>query len=355
MKLRDLFSRAASPAGPTRVKTREVDAFADNVLFELKAVIGSAITKALEERESRYMRSILEESYFPLSSLVIRALDGQTARDMESFLAANEEVSPDFRLRFFQQVLQREYRSGRGAMVRVVADLVPTIELGTGMLESRTEDENFIISLKGRRVRFEAQAILEGPLRRQSAPAPEVFPAAHATGAGTAAMGARTSRPTPFAASVSSATAEPRTRVKVRIQDRTGVREQMATLPLIIGRDGQRSALDHGMDVSGIDVEATYVSRRQIVVFELLGDIFCTVPATASLTCTYGNGQVLRPDAMVRLAVGQLLQLQPGVPSDSLVVPTQREHRADYPLIELQAGEPAGIPEDATPRPRAVA
>lgn len=71
MKFRDIFGFSSPEKGVENLQTREMDAFADNVVFELKTLISSAITRALEERESRYMRSILEESFFSLESLVI--------------------------------------------------------------------------------------------------------------------------------------------------------------------------------------------------------------------------------------------------------------------------------------------
>ena len=64
MKFRDLFRAKASHNGVEQLNTRELDTFADNVIYELKTLISNAVAEALEEKESRYLRSILEDSFF---------------------------------------------------------------------------------------------------------------------------------------------------------------------------------------------------------------------------------------------------------------------------------------------------
>jgi len=119
MKLKNWFGRKSEDNGVEHLTTRETDSFANGVLFELKAVVGSAIAQALQDKEGRYMRSILQESQFLLQAVSIKALDRDTARLMEEFMSNHETIESDFRKNFFKQILQPEYRSSGGARVKV--------------------------------------------------------------------------------------------------------------------------------------------------------------------------------------------------------------------------------------------
>ena len=338
MKFRDIFGFSSTEKGIENLHTREMDAFADNVVFELKTLISSAITRALEERESRYMRSILEESFFSLESLVIKAMDAQTSRELEDFLSNHESINPQFRAQFFSQVVQREYRSTRGASVRVSPGLVPIFEVNPQSLDAATEDESFILSLKGRKVRFEVRAALDGPTRKTPITSPETV--------------VTTTRGTAMSQALGSGKTTGGTRVQITLHDQHGNSEKSVALPALLGRE---TAAAQGLAVgSGVDVAGTYVSRRQLIVFEALGQIYCFVPAEASLSCSTGQGEVLRPNTLHRIDPGSTLRLLTGVPMDTLVAPGQRDNRAEYPSIDIRTGSRATSHADATPRPRAV-
>ena len=338
MALGNWWKRARGPQVQT-LPTRQMDSFADNVLFELKTVTAVAITEALEAREPHYMRSILDESYFALESLIIKTLDAQTIKDMETFLSNHEAIDPDFRKKFFAQVLQREYRSKRGASVRVDPDLQPIVEFAPAALDDKTEDESFIISLKGRQIRFEAQAVLQGPLSKNKPSRSAGAPAQSGLAQAVTAAGKPNSASAPQ-------------RVHVTVHDRRGKTEQLLTLPIVLGKDGHQHALQQG--AMGMAVDATYVSRQQLVVFEVLGDIYCFVPASASLTCTLAQGTALRPQQLYPLQAGQMLALLGGVPVDGNGPPPQRTDHADFPLIELRTLAASTERSHSTPRPKAV-
>jgi hypothetical protein len=337
MKFRDFFGSSSSEKGVQNLQTRAMDAFADNVIFELKTLISSAITQALEERESRYMRSILEESFFTLETLVIKAMDAQTSQELESFLSNHESINPQFRTQFFEQVMQREYRSSRGASVRVSPGLTPIIEVNPLSLDTATEDETFILSLKGRRIRFEARAVLNGPIRKtplvtaSTASAPRGTAMGQVFGETPKNMGAR---------------------IHIRWQDQNGSGEKWVHLPALLGREATAS-LGRAAG-SSMDIRGTYVSRQQLIIFEALGHIYCFVPEEASLTCSNEQGEVLRPNTLHRLDPSTPLRLLTGVPVNSLTAPSQRDNRADDPLIEVGTGQQATPHADATPRPKAV-
>ena len=322
--------------------TRQMDSFADNVLFELKTVTSVAITQALEAREPHYMRSILDESYFALESLIIRTLDAQTVKDMETFLSNHEAIDPDFRRKFFAQVLQREYRSKRGAWVRVDPALDPIVEFDLGALDNKTEDEAFIISLKGRQIRFEAQAVLQGPISKNKPGRSPSVPAGSAQ-SGLAQAVVAAGKPQGHLV---------QQRIHVTVHDRRGKTEQLLALPILMGKDGHKYAEQRG--AMGMDVDATYVSRQQLIVFEVLGNIYCFVPSSASLNCSLDNAVTMRADQQYPLQAGQMLTLLGGIPADGHEIPATRSDHADFPLIELRALNATAQRSDATPRPKAV-
>lgn len=355
MKFKDLFGRKDTGSGVEHLNTRGTDSFANGALFEIKAVVSSAIAQALQEKEGRYMRSILQESHFLLQGVSIRALDGETARLMEDFIAAHESIQQDFRQHFFRQVLQSEYRSSGGARVKVPTDLVPVIELNQQTLEPQTEDESFILSLKGRRVRFEARAVLEGPVRSATAAAAPVAapqPAASSAFGRAASIGASAAGAPRATVAASPAGPSHATMVEITVHDRAGRRTRLLPLPVLVGRDVTQAATDAGM--ASLEIDATFVSRRQLLLFELMGQVYGFVPRSASLTLSTSEQQVWRADVLQAIHPGQSLQLTGGVPMDTLIPPSGREATADYPVIELKLGQAAPAHEQATPRPRAV-
>jgi hypothetical protein len=356
MRLKDWFGRKSEEKGVAHLATRETDSFANGVLFELKAVVGSAIAQALEEKEGRYMRTILQESHFLLQAIVIKPLDRETAALMEEFMANHETIETEFRQNFFRQVLQPEYRSSGGARVKVSPELVPVIEIDRKTLEPQTEDEGFILSLKGRRVRFEAQAVLEGPVRSAAPAAPAPARAGGSPfGRAASADDLASPRVTPVSAAPSAtplASTSTATQVRITVHDRAGRRTVQLALPVILGRD--LSQTQSQAQVRAMEIDATFTSRRQLWVFELMGQVYCFVPRSASLTFTNQDRQVLRAECLQTLSADTALVLTGGVPMDSLNPPQDRQSVSDYPVIELQCVDSRANVHEATPRPRAV-
>ena len=136
------------------------------------------------------------------------------------------------------------------------------------------------------------------------------------------------------------------------MHDRGGRRTRLLPLPVLIGRDVSQAAAEAGM--AGVEVDATFVSRRQLLLFELMGQVYGFVPRSASLTLSTADQQVWRADVLQAIHPGQSLRLTGGVPMDTLTPPASREASSDYPVIELQLGHSAPAHEQATPRPRAV-
>jgi hypothetical protein len=350
MSFFDFFKSSSTANSNGRIlRTRPTDAFADSILLELKSVAADAIKNALEERENKYMKSILDESYFLLDSLIIIPKDREIAKRFDEFLSTHESVDTDFRHHFFQQVLQREYRSLRGGTVRVPSDFSATVQFGQTSLESMTTDEEFQISLKGRRIQFEAQASLTGPMKRETTVLQDKFMASEPHF--TAPSSAATSTPSPITPVASRALGR---KLQIKLLDANGVSMHTLKLPAIIGRDGPSS--DTKLDGwQSLQVNSTYVSRQQLAIVELMGECYFYVPDSASLTCMRSDNSVLEHLKLYKLANHHRESLNFGIDPTSPSHVAPQGSIAEYGTIEISVAEE--LPEidtSGTPRPRAV-
>lgn len=350
MKFLDLFKPSSETHASKRLlKTRPTDDFADSVLLELKSIASEAIKFALEESEGKYMKSILDESYFMLNSLIITPKDREIAKRFDEFMITHESVDSNFRQHFFQQVLQREYRSVRGGTVRVPLDFIVTIQLGQTSLESMTHDEEFQISLKGRRIQFEAQASLTGPLKKEA-------PTLQGTSTFTepelkAATAVPTMTPMPHA---SAGLAMMERQLQVKLLDANGASMHTLNLPATVGRDVHAT----DQNLTGwhtLQVSATYVSRQQLAIIELQGECYFYVPEAATLTCMRADGTVLKSLQLYKLPVQHREVLNFGIDPNAPVHAPPTGAMSDYAIVEICVAEREPVTDlIGTPRPRAV-
>ena len=345
MKMKDLFAMTRSNTSVETFQSSGIDAFADSIALDLRAVATAAIKRALEERETRYMKSVLDESYFILESLVVTPRDREIAKTLDAFLSVHEAVDSGFRHKFFQQIVQREYRSSRGSCVRVPETFEATIQLGPDSLESMSSEEGFQVSLKGRRISFAVEASLGGPLKREAVQSPVAKAMANLTGA-PAVRSPITNPGTQMGAT--DTTSAPC--IDVSVSDSRGNTQKLVGLPVVIGRNSANSADPIG--VQSIGVHATYISRSQIIVFELMGNIYYFIPEGASLTCVRHDGLILERQRLYPLASSEVTTFRCGMDTNGDgAIPSDASH-ADFPVIHLNVHS---AQPDKTPRPRAVA
>ena len=331
------------------LKTRHTDAFADSILLELKSVATDAIKMALEERENKFMRSILDESYFLLDSLIIIPKDREIAKRFDDFLSTHESVDPEFRNLFFRQVIQKEYRSLRGGSVRVASDFSPTVQLGQSSLESVTSEEGFQISIKGRRILFEAQASLSGPLKKEAPVRVEKndYPEPSFTSNNYATSNTAAPRYSPLVTSGSF--------IQIKLLDAAGVTVHNLSLPLTLGREhGNNETIHSGW--SDLRVNATYVSRQQLIFIDILGECYFYVPEAASLSCMRADGSVLEKMKLYKLAPNTHESLNLGIDTNEAGPPLRPQGTtAEYGAIDFSL---TSVVNDSsslgTPRPRAL-
>ena len=312
------------------LSSNNTDNFADTLLVELKASSTSAITDAVKKVEGKYMKSVLEESYFPLQSLTFVPNDVEVARTLEEFFRVHEDINPDFRKVFCKSFLEKEYFSDRGAKVIIDNEFVPIFKVDVSSLEERSEDEKYLISIKGRKILFSSHANLGNPKKNFMKGDSRVN------------------------VSGNSELKEMKNKVVVKllISDKDGHRSENVTLPTLIGKNPDDACIDFG--ITPIYIKAKYVSRHQIFIYSILDKMFYFVPDEATLTCRSGEGDILEHGRNYSIKVsGERLYL--GVPPENARPLTANVDPAEFPVLEIQPFSHEGNASlDKTPRPTVV-
>jgi hypothetical protein len=358
---------ANDSAGRPRSRTGSADYLADAIGLELKGIVSQAVLASLEDKESHYLTSILEKSVFLIDSVVITPQDKEAAGALEKFLRLHTEIDPGFKTQFFRSILEKEYRSERGATVLVAPDMQPSVQLNEASLETPSDEESFQISLRGRRLSYAAAVSLKGPVAKTSPAAQAAYQAAAQPGtalggnpepfigAASQIKGGGTRPSAAAGAMTSGATQEgyAHETLVLRIHDEKGERQIRAQSPLLIGRESP-AAHELGA-LQFVALHGTYVSRRHLVVVSVGEDTYFFLHDAATLSCLTSSGQVLRPGNLYTIARHAEVQLIFGVTADAKATSPDTSRTGDFPMVEISrlGGERRG-PSQATPRPKAV-
>ena len=312
---------------PSVIESNNQENFVDSLIVELKAATSDAITNAINHVEGKYLKTILLDSYFPLTSLTFIPNDVEIAQNLEEFFRVHENINKGFRKEFCKQFLEKEYHSSRGATVKVEDSFLPIFRVDTESLEKNTEDEKFIISLKGKKICFSAYATLGRPEKNPEEKDKESL------------------------SSIKSGSTDSRVDVQTRllISDKDGHRDLKVSLPALIGRYPDASCVQYG--IQPIVINSKYVSRHQLFVFSILEDIFYFIPDQASLTCRTMDGEILvRGRNYLLRNVGERLYF--GFPVDSTGPISGNVDPAKFPVLEIQYKKREGKPlQTKTPIP----
>lgn len=366
------------------------DSLADAIGLELKGIVSQAVLDTLEDRESHYLTAILEKSVFLIESVVITPQDKEAASSLEKFLRLHTEIDPGFRTQFFHSILEKEYRSARGASALVSPQMQPSMQFNEASLETPSTEEAFQISLRGRRVSYTAAVTLTGPVARTSAQAQAAQKARQQAEqlaeqlagqqAGQQAEGrdaakiadaepAGGDRGEPFVGGVlgqaawpsQGSAAEGRTAkpgaqsetIVLKIHDAQGERIVHSQSPVLLGRESPAERELGALQF--VPVMGTYVSRRHLVIVSVAEDTYFFLHDAATLSCQTSTGQLLRPGSLYSLARNAEAQLIFGVTTDARSVSPDTSRAAEFPIIEISRlrGEHPG-PSQATPRPTRV-
>jgi hypothetical protein len=337
-----LFRNHNSPDPSSNAKRLRTDSFADALGLELRGVVSQAVLKELEGREQHYLSSILDKSHFLIDSIVITPLDKQASESLEGFLRVHSDIDPEFRNHFFRSILESEYRSARGSTVVVAEDFLPSIQLTDQSFEQPTQDETFQISLRGRRLQFQAQVVLKGPVAKEHSRLP-LGEASAEPGSGLASA----------VSSRRAGSSETKgTSIILSIHDAQGQRTLELRSPILIGREPPTEEELGGLQF--VSLHGRYVSRRHLVVLNILEDTYFFLHDAATLSCLSSGSQLLRPSTIYSIPRHSEAELIFGMTAETRSQVTEADP-ADFPRVTL--GKALGRranPSSATPRPGAV-
>ena len=337
-----LFRNHNSPDPPSTGKRLRADSFADALGLELKGVVSQAVLRELESREQHYLSSILDKSHFLIDGIVITPLDKQASESLEGFLQVHSEIDPEFRNHFFRSILESEYRSARGSTVVVAEDFLPSIQLTDQSFEQPTQDETFQISLRGRRLQFHAQVALKGPVAKEHSRISSSETTSDGVNGTPGLTGARRTSPSETRGAG----------LILSIHDAQGQRTLELRSPILIGREPPSEAELEGLQF--VSLHGRYVSRRHLVVMNILEDTYFFLHDAATLSCLSSGSQLLRPSTIYSMPRHSEAELIFGMTAETRNQAADADP-ADFPRVTL--GRTLGrrtTPSSATPRPGTV-
>jgi hypothetical protein len=257
------------------------DSFADNLAIELRQVASDSIIAELEMLEKKYLSRILKNSHVPILSITFVPLDRLAAKQIDEFMKVHSEVDGEFKEKFLEQILHSEYRTAKNCKALLAENFFANFQLDGKSLDEPTSDEEFQISLRGKRIRF--SVIIDfAPLRadiKTGSLRGERFLKNSAHGRSSEAHTAP------------SSSSETIIQAEILIDDAKDPRTLSVTLPCLIGREssgGSESSL-HKVEIFG-----TYISRNQLSIFSLDKKVYAFVPEEATLLPEVNNGFILQ-------------------------------------------------------------
>jgi hypothetical protein len=317
--------------------------WAEAIALELKGLISQAVLAELEQREKKYLQSILAKSQFVIDSLVVIPLNKEASENFESFLQIHDEIDPGFKLRFFRSLMETQYRSARGSQVVVSQDFQPSVQFMSQSLEQPSQDERYQVSLRGRRLNFQVQVTLRGPVAQS---------ASHPFSTVTAAAGGASPPDSPIH-SQTSPVACADNELLIRIWDAQGERVVEVKTPVLIGRESPPEEELGG--ISFLALDGQYVSRRHLVVLNVLDETYFFVHDAASLSCLSATGQLLRSSTLYNMPKLGEMRLLFGATSENRTLAFDKGQAGQFPIVEIRRrGARDTKLTEATPRPRAI-
>ena len=316
------------------------DSFADSLALDLKRSAIDAVLSQLKKTEGKYLSTILKQSYFPIESLIFHPLDNATALETEEFFRIHSEIDQDFEIKFFKNILLKEYRTDLGACAMAPNDLLPSVQPNAHSMDNPTGDESYQITLRGNKKRFSAEVKL-GILKQKNQAAQDA---------------PRERKPEPSAFQhidsapryKESISREISQSVTVNITDAKGEHHHTIQTPFLIGRE---SAEDAGIGMEKIDINGMYISRHQMIVFMLNDVIYGFIPKDASLVGVAGRRGTLQKLHLVEIDYSGLT-ITFGQPVESINPTVDLSRPNLYPTIHIRRGDTTPRGHESTPIPR---
>ena len=316
------------------------DSFADSLAIDLKRSAIDAVLVQLKKSEGKYLSTILKHSYFPIESLVFHPLDNATALETEEFFRIHGEIDSEFEIKFFKNILLKEYRTDLGASAIAPIDLLPSIQPNAQSIDNPTGDESYQITLRGNKKRFSAEVKL-GILKQKQIATDDMQKEAMSensiirkidNGAGLK----------------ESQVGQVGHSVTVNITDASGEHHHTVQTPFLIGR---KSADETGIGLDKINVDGMYVSRNQMIVFTLNDVVYGFIPKDASLVGVAGRRGTLQKLQLLEIDYSGLT-ITFGQPATSINPTVDSSKPNLYPTIHIRRGDLTPQRHESTPIPR---
>jgi hypothetical protein len=141
--------------------------------------------------------------------------------------------------------------------------------------------------------------------------------------------------------------------VEIQVKDALGNRKELLTLPALIGREPTPSSDQFGF--SPFKVNSTYVSRSQLIILEIMDQVYYYLPESASLSCMREDGLILEKLKLYPLKHKEAVNLRTGIPSEGTTQISPSGSHAEYASIQIFFENASPQNHDGTPRPKAVA
>jgi hypothetical protein len=299
-----------------------LDSFADHLAIELKQVASDSIITELKKIEKKYLSRILKNSHVPILSITFIPQDRNTAMQCDEFMRIHSEVDGNFKENFLKQILQSEYRTVNNCKALLSENFSVNFQLEKISTDQPTGDEEFQISLRGKRIRFsaivefaqlKADSISENIKDQQSC-------------FNTLQNSVENPRLD------TSSSSELISQVEIIIDDSQPSRTQIVDLPCLIGRESSTPAKSLA---TKIDIYGTYISRSQLYIFSLDKKVYAFIPEEASLLAEVNESIVLQKLSLI-LIDQEVKSFRFGHTNEHKVKFDASTSYGDYPLIKLK-------------------
>jgi hypothetical protein len=299
-----------------------LDSFADQLAIELKQVASDSIIAQLKIIERKYLSRILKNSHVPILSITFIPQDRATAIQCDEFMRLHEEVDAQFKENFLKQLIQSEYRTTKNCKALLAKNFSINFQFENISTDQPTNDEEFQISLRGKRIRF--SAIVDfAQLRsddineyKQEDKIPNtIFQQSFENNSFQNSL-----------VTVSSP------QIEIIIEDSQSVRTKIVDLPCMIGRASSSSIESSELKV---DIFGTYISRNQLYIFYLDKKVYAFIPDEASLLANVNDHFILQKLSLT-LIDSELKSFRFGQTIEGKVEFDDSTSSDDYPKVKIR-------------------
>jgi len=317
---------------------KSTDSFADTLAVDFKRAASDAIYQELQKFEVKYLSSTLKHSYFPIEAIAFHPIGHSIAIELEEFFRIHSEIDSSFEMNFFNSILLKEYKTKQGGLAILQSNLTPVIQPNESSLDNPTPDETYQISLRGNKKRISATVRLGSP-KPKIAREPEIFGNKDPIKLGKSNLGATSRRPhshviknTP----IDIAGSNQEISLALQISDGNGISNLIIKTPFMIGRN---SPDNPETSFKKISINGMYLSRKQLLVFQLNGTVYAFIPEEAKLCAIANSSKIIEHMHLLEISSNGL-EITFGQPPNLEKISVDKEQSQLYPTIIVRKINP---------------